>query len=229
MSGWLMLIAFAALAAALLAALRFPKRLWTVAATALTLGAAGYAWQGKPDLPGHPVSTEKAGAEVDPDLIAMREAIFGRFNLEYSYFQQSDAMARLGEPELAAKAMIGAVAKVPDDAALWTWLGMTLADSDKGLVTPASQLAFEKAIALGPKHPGPLYFYGLALARSGKTAEGRALWVRAIALTPEKMAYRADLVAQLERLDAFIAAQGGAVPVEPAPDDASGNEAESVQ
>ncbi len=41
----------------------FPRRLWMVAATALMLGAAGYALQGNPGLAGHPVTT----AEVPVD------------------------------------------------------------------------------------------------------------------------------------------------------------------
>ena len=47
MMGWLMLALVAVAAGLLLALTGYPRRLWTIAATALTLGATGYAWQGQ--------------------------------------------------------------------------------------------------------------------------------------------------------------------------------------
>jgi cytochrome c-type biogenesis protein CcmH len=213
MMGWMMLIAAALLAAVLLVLLRFPRAMWTIPATAVTLGAAGYAWQGSPALEGSIVAEKKQGREVDPGLIAMREAMFGRFNLEDAYFKQADAMVRIGKDDMAARAMLGAIAKVGDDAALWTWLGVTLSDSERGLVSPASRYAFDHAIAIAPKHPGPPYFLGLMLARNQQYAETRKLWAKAVELSPENAGFRTVLVDQLGRLDAFLATQGAvAVP-----------------
>jgi cytochrome c-type biogenesis protein CcmH len=218
MMGWLMLIAAALFAAVLLVVLRFPKAMWTIPATAVTLGAAGYAWQGSPALEGATVAERKEGREVDPALIAMREAMFGRYNLEDAYFKQADAMARVGKDDMAARAMLGAIAKVGDDAALWTWLGVTLSDSERGLVSPASRYAFDHAMAIAPKHPGPPYFLGLMLARTERYAETRALWAKAVELSPAKAGFRTVLVEQLARLDAFLAAQAGTGPaVTPTP------------
>jgi cytochrome c-type biogenesis protein CcmH len=208
MMGWGMLILAALGVAALLVLLRFPKGMWTIPATAVTLAAAGYAWQGNPGLEGHPASAKKQGREVDPALIAMREAMFGRFGFESQYFGAADAMMRNGSPDLAARVMIGGVAKAPEDAALWTWLGVTLSESERGLVSPAARQAFDRAIELAPKHPGPPYFLGLMLTRSGQYAETRKLWVKAVELAPEKMSYRAALVEQLARLDEFLGSQG---------------------
>ena len=99
--GWIVLIAIAAAAAALLWITGFPRRLWTVPATALMLGAAGYAWQGSPGTIGAPVAAKEQKGEVDPNLVALREMLFGRFNLEFAYFIAADAMTRSGDPKAA--------------------------------------------------------------------------------------------------------------------------------
>jgi cytochrome c-type biogenesis protein CcmH len=181
-------------------------------ATALMLGAAGYAWQGSPDLAGNPmVHAEKKGT-VDAGLVEMREALFGRFNSSYAYFAIADAMTRDGSPENAAKAMLGAVKALPKDAALWTGLGTAMADRDGGLVTPAARLAFDRAIALAPQHPGPYYFLGVALIKGGQPAEARQYWAKAVQLAPPLQPYHDPMVAQLRQLDAFLASNGVAPP-----------------
>lgn len=220
MMGWAMFVAIAAVAALFLALLRFPWRIWTVAATALMLGAAGYAWQGSPALAGHPVAAESKAGEVDPSLVALREAMFGKFGTYvFSYATAAESMTRTGRPDLAVAVWLGAVRKAPEDAALWTGLGLALAEHDGNQVSPASQLAFDKALALAPQHPGPPFFLGLALVRQGKFAEARPYWAKAVELTPEKMSYRDELRVRLFLLDQLLAAQAaeaGQVPV-PAP------------
>ena len=210
MMGWAMLVAMAAVAALFLALVRFPWRMWTVAATALMLGAAGYAWQGNPTLAGHPVAAEGKPGEIDPNLVALREAMFGKFGTyTFSYAAAADAMTRTGRPDLAAKVWVGAVRKAPEDFGLWTGLGVALAEHDGDQVSPAAQLAFDKAMAMAPQHPGPPFFLGLALVRQGKFAEARPLWVKAVQLTPDTASYRDELRVRLFLLDRFLAAQAG--------------------
>lgn len=207
--GWLLLLAIALVTALVLWRTGYPRKLWTIPATALMLGAAGYTWQGSPGLAGHPVAAERQRGEVDPDLVALREALFGRFNFSFAYFTAADAMTRLGAPGQAANVMIGAVRKAPQDAALWTGLGLTLAEHDGNQVSPASRLAFERAMTLWPQHPGPPFFYGLALIREGKFAEARPWWLKAVQFTPEKASYRNELVVRLFLLDRLLAAKAG--------------------
>lgn len=204
MMGWVVLLFVAALTAAVLVAIRYPIRLWTIAATALTLGATGYAWQGSPGLAGHPVAVTDKKGEVDPDEVMLREAMFGRFNFNWGYFNAADAMTRTGSPDLAVVAMQGGTIKAPGDAALWTGLGIKLAEHDRG-VSPASLFAFNRAIELWPNHPGPPFFLGLAYVRAGQLAEARPYWARAVALTPTTTGYREVLVAQLDWLDRRLA------------------------
>ena len=123
MMGWAMLIAVALAAAIVLAVTRFPRRMWTVAATGMMLGAAGYAWQGSPTLAGHPVSAEKGAGQVDPEMVALREAMFGKYGTYvYSYATAAESMVREGRSDLATAVWLGAVRKFPEDYALWTGL-----------------------------------------------------------------------------------------------------------
>lgn len=202
--GWVMLFIVGVLTALVLVAIRFPMKLWTIAATALTLGATGYAWQGSPDLAGHPVTQADKKGEVDPDEVLLREAMFGRFNNSWSYFNAADAMTRTGAPDLAVVAMQGATIKYPADAALWTGLGIKLSEHDRG-VSPAALFAFNRGIELWPDHPGPVFFLGLAYVRMGQLAEARPYWARAVALTPTTTGYREVLAAQLDWLDRRLA------------------------
>ena len=207
MMGWAMLAAMAAGAALLLVLLRFPRRLWTVPATALMLGAAGYAWQGSPTVAGHPVAAEGRAGRIDANLTALREAMFGKFGTyAWSYAVAADRMKLSGKPDLELAVWQGAVRKAPNDPALWTGFGVALAEHDRQ-VSPAARFAFERALALNPKHPGPPFFYGLALVREGRFADARPWWEKAVALTPAKASYRNELVMRLIALEMVIAEQ----------------------
>lgn len=207
MMGWAILAGIALGAALLLLLTGFPRKLWTVAATALMLGAAGYAWQGSPGLAGHPVTAVKKGSEIDPNLVAIRDGMFGRFNYTWSAFARADAMTRIGATDTAARAMILTVREAPGDVGGWTWLGIKLAENDGNQVSPAAKFAFDRAAQLAPEHPGPPFFHGLALVREGKFAEARPLWARAVELTPTKASYREELAMRLFLLDKFLEAK----------------------
>jgi cytochrome c-type biogenesis protein CcmH len=207
MSGWIVFAALALASGLLLWRTGFPLRLWTVPATALMLGAAGYAWQGSPGLAGQPVAGVRQGGESDPALINLRDTMFGRFGFNAQYFAAADAMTRAGSSGSAATVMLGGVRKSPRDAALWTWLGLTLAENDGNQVSPASDFAFRRAEALGPEHPGPRFFHGLALVRQGEFEKARPFWARAVELTPQKASYRPELIVRLFLLDRFLAAR----------------------
>jgi cytochrome c-type biogenesis protein CcmH/NrfG len=210
MTGWVVLAAIGVGCLALLAALRLPRGLWALAGTAVMLGAAGYAWQGRPDLAGHPVVAETKAVEIDEGLTEIRRAMFGRFDSGDAYFMMADAMTRAGSPKAAAQAMLGGVRKAPRDAALWTGLGIKLAEQDNNLITPASQYAFERAERLAPRHPGPPFFHGIALIRANEFAAARPYWARAVALTPETASYREALAERLMVLDRLLALQAEA-------------------
>lgn len=204
MMGWMLVGAMALGALVALRLSGYPRGLWSIPLAAVLLGAAGYAWQGSPGLAEHPVAAEAPKGEVDRDLVALREKMFGRFNFDYSYFTAADAMTRAGSPDDAVNVMLGAVRKSPKDAALWTGLGLVLSEHDAMQMSPAAKLSFERAMQLWPKHPGPPFFYGLAYVRGGKLAEAKPLWTKALELTPEKASFRDELLVRLFLLDRVL-------------------------
>ncbi|HEY0622127.1 tetratricopeptide repeat protein [Sphingomonas sp.] len=217
MMGWLALAVTGAGAFALLWLLGVPRTLWSFAGAALMLGAAGYALQARPGLPGAPVAAKKKVRADEPELHKLRGEMFGRFTVNDSYFIAADALVRGGDADKAAKMMLGGVRSAPQDPSMWTWLGMTLVEADDGTMSPAAALAFRRGIVLAPEHPGPALFYGLAQARTGNL--GAALpWLRkALELTPDKAPYRGDVERTLRSVTLFAAMKAQAQRERPSP------------
>ncbi len=205
--GWVILALVGAAAFGLLALFGAPRNLWSFGAAALMLGATGYALQAKPGLAGAPAASKKVA--VDEEGVArmreLRGAMFGRFTSLDTAFFPADALIRTGNPDTAARLMIGAVRQQPQNSALWTWLGMTLVEADQGTMSPAAALAFRRATTLAPRHPGPFFFYGMAQARVGQPEAAVPLLQRAYELTPEGAAYRGDIARALIQVRMFAA------------------------
>ncbi len=206
--GWVMLALIGAAALGLLALFGAPRSLWSFGAAALMLGATGYALQARPALPGAPAAARKAVAVDDEGVARMRDlrsAMFGQFTtLDYAFYP-ADALIRSGKADTAAQLMLGAVRQTPQVPALWTWLGMTLVESDQGTMSPAAGLAFRRGVALAPQHPGPAFFYGMALARAGQP-EAAIPWLkRALQLTPAGAGYRQDIQGALIQIQMLAA------------------------
>jgi cytochrome c-type biogenesis protein CcmH len=198
MSGWLILAVFIAtgLVAFRLLGLRGP--MLQLGAAALLAGAAGYALQGRPGLDGSPRAAA-ASLEVLP-LTGARNAFFGQFTRTGHWLLMSDSMARKGRTADAAGLLRSAVREHPNDVALWVGFGNALVDH-AGVVTPAAQLAYERAMELAPGHPAAPFFFGVALARSGDRAAALAMWRRVLAEAPSDASWRPlveDSIAALE-------------------------------
>lgn len=202
--GWVMLAVVTVLAAGLLVMFRVPRLLWTTVATALVLGCAGYAVQGRPGLGEAKPRPQARSIETAPDLIALRTAMWGKFTVESQYEVAFDALMRVGDARSAVKLAIGGVTKYPDSAELWTDLGSGFVTHD-GSLSPPARFAFDRAITLAPRHPAPRFFRGLGHVQSGQLAEARADWVQALTLTPANAPYRAGIEERLAVLDQFIA------------------------
>ena len=205
LAGWLAFVGLAAVAGLLLWRLRFPRQLWMFGAAAITLGAAGYAWQGQPGLAAAPVRNATEQVAVDLDRIAIRDAMMPRFGAESAYAVAGDAMFRAGSPDAAVRAILGGIGQYPDSLALWTELGSVLALRDRAL-SPAARFAFGRAASLNPDHPAPYFFLGLAQVRNNEFVEARQSWARAYALSPPGASYRRDIGARLVLLDRLLTA-----------------------
>jgi len=203
--GWIMLALIGLTTAALLAVLRLPRMLWPLAGAALMLGAAGYAWQGQPDLAAQPVAADAVKLPPSEAYKKLRDTFFGRFGGESMYFGISDVALANGDPDFAARALTGGVDYAPQNAAMWSELGNVIALHDHGVVSPAALLAYHRAMKLAPQNPGPPLFLGLAYIRAGEFAKARPLWKRALDLTPKDASYRDEIVRRLTLLDMLLA------------------------
>ena len=201
--GWLMLIMIGMATAGGLALLGVPRLVWTSVGAALMLAATGYVLQGKAGLPEKLAVPKIDTIDVAPDVIEMRDDMFGRYHNGTQYLAAADALLRAGDARTAASAALGGVKNNPQNVALWTELGTTLTASDGGAVSPSAQFAFQQAMRIAPDHPGPHYFLGLALLESGQLQGARIEWIKAFRLTSEKAPYRGKLIERLQMLDQF--------------------------
>lgn len=199
MSGWVILALLFAVSLAGLRLLGVRGVALQLAAAALFFGCAGYALQGRPSLGGSP--GQARSAEPPIPLTRIRHSFFGQFTGAESWMRISEALASRGNTRDAAGVLRSAVREHPSDPILWLGLGNALVDHAGGL-TPASQLAYERSAELAPGHPGPIFFMGLALARSGDGQTAVAVWNELLAQAPADAPWRPlveDAVAALEK------------------------------
>lgn len=206
MNGWLILALLLLAVFALLVAMRVTKPLWGFVGAALMLGAAGYAWQGRPTLPGEPRAAERTMQPPDIAADDLRDAIWGRFTYDYAYAVAADGLARAGATQAAANAVLGGLQRAPNSGRLWTRLGSAILAHDGGQVlSPAARAAFTRGMQAAPDHPGPYFYYGMALIQTGDLPGARQAWLAALARTPRTASYREDLAMRLVLLDRLMA------------------------
>lgn len=206
MIGW---IAFVLLAAAVLGLLwRFAalgRDVWTFVFAAVMLGAAGYAWQGRPGQTGYPVAAAGRTIEMDPELTILRGAMTERFGGGAQWLIPADALLRGGDTRTSIAFIKSGLNQMPNNITLWTALGGALVEHDGGNVSPTARFAFEHAAGLVPDNPAPWFFLGLAEVRAGEFDAAEKNWSRALALTDAKAPYRDDVATRLTLLRRFIA------------------------
>lgn len=193
--------------------LRVDRALWALVGAALFLGGAGYAWQGSPLLAGSPARGASAPEVIEPEMIALRDSMLGRYTQDTSYIVAADAMTRIGERRAAAQVTLAGVSKLPRSFILWTWLGVTLAAEAGDRMSPPALLAFRQAARLAPEHPAPPFYLGMAYVKAGEFGQARGAWARAVRLCPAGASYRAPIAERLMLLDRLLAS--GAVPAAP--------------
>lgn len=201
--GWLILVLMAALVlAGLIFIGRLPRRTFEMVAAALMLGAAGYAWQGHPGLAGSPQQPESIAAmsRATDALLTIRSKMDRSFGPAKSWLVTADGLARAGDHRSAAAFLQAGLRKLPEDADLWTALGVEMMLVGQGQTSPSAELAFEKARLYNPRHPGPDYFSGLAALGKGDADATERLWINALTKAGQNAEWAGPIAAQLGAL-----------------------------
>jgi len=170
-------------------------------ASALLLAMAGYAWQGHPGLAGSPKAPPENQEIPDSTFARMRQDMLGRFDTADRWLTIAEGFQRRGDTRGAAGLIRSALREHPDNAILWIGYGNALVIHSGGLITPAAQLAFERAARLAPDHPAPRFFLGVAQAQSGRLDEAERTWRSLLESAPADAPWRAQVEQQLQLLE----------------------------
>ena len=203
---WVLVIALALAAFALLIALRLPRSVWAAAAASLAVGLAGYAFQGSPSLGGAPAQVrEDLRAPLGEQIVELRREVMLEENWgDRTGLITADAMTRRGRFESAAILLRGHLDDNPRDAEGWLALGNTLIAQANGSMTPAARLAYRRVETLAPGDPAVPFFLGLSELQNFRMLEARSLWAEALGRTEEGSEERAAMEERLARLDELL-------------------------
>lgn len=206
---WFPLIGLA-LVAFLLAVfvIKLQRSAWALFGAALLFGLAGYALQGSPGLAGSPKLAGMQNNAGNTALVDSRRQMFNPDRPPGRYVTVADGFARRGQYEDAAGILSGAVSQNSNDGEAWLALANALVEHADGSLTPAALYAYGQAQKTLPGHPGPSYFLGVALIRSGQPLEARKLWAETIERTPADAPWRPQMEERLSRLDELLAQIG---------------------
>jgi len=210
MSGWIFVAVFAVVVWLLLwrpGGLGRPAL--TLAAAALFVAAAGYAWQGTPGEAGAPAARHDQNRRPDTLFAIDRQSLLPHFGETAQWLGEADAMNRWGDDRAAAEIMQSAVSKHPDNVALRLGLAHALLVlADGNITAPAVKLAYERAIALaGPDDPSARYFYGLAWLEAGGVDQAGEIWRKLEASLPADSPWRQVLEGRLKLIGMIQAQQ----------------------
>jgi cytochrome c-type biogenesis protein CcmH/NrfG len=177
---------------------------------ALLVALAGYAWQGRPDMPGRPKAPPPRSVIPESEFATARQQMLGRFDRASNWLTMADGYQRAGDTEGAVQIIQSGLRDSPNDPDLWVGLGNALVLHANMMMTPAAQLAFQRAAEIAPEHPAPRFFYGLALAQGGRFDEAERIWRQLLNEAPAEAQYRTMIS---ERLDALQQARArGEIP-----------------
>lgn len=199
--GWLIMFVLAfATAGGLWPFLRRDRGALQFLAAAICLALAGYAWQGHWSMAGHPKAARVHERVPESEFARTRENMLGRFDSASRWLTMAEGYQRRGDTENGAEIIRAGIRANPNDADLWVGLGNALVIHNDGLMSPAAQLAFQRAAEIAPNHPGPRYFFGLALAQGGQFDEAERIWRQLIAEAPADAQYKAMIEERLAQL-----------------------------
>ena len=168
-----------------------------VLAACLVLGfAAALAW-GRADVLPRSAAPVMRSFDHGPALVAARQSLIeGPANLN-RWIVIGDAMARRGRFGDAAEVLLGATASAPNDPQGWLALGDALYGHAGGHLSPAAELAYERADRAVLRGGAPPLLVGLAMERSGRADLAAQWWQRRLSRAPADAPWRAAIMARL--------------------------------
>jgi tetratricopeptide (TPR) repeat protein len=200
--GWLIFIVLALATGGVLWRFgRLPKGTLELVGAALFLAVAGYAWQGSPGMPGKPTPPPADAHVPDSEFALERTKLLGQFGRDADLLGAADAFHRQGLNLYAIGLIKGGLERNPKSADLWVGLGNAMVIHGSGMMSPAAQLAFERAAAIAPDHPGPPFFMGLAYAQAGQLDRAEQIWRGLLDRSPKDAPWRADVEQRLAEIE----------------------------
>lgn len=213
MNGWVIMVGLGlASALVILAVVKGRRQLWHPVLATVILAMAGYAWQGRPALPSAratPVAAEQGAAEA---MIKMRSEMDQNFGVAKMWLVTADGFARDGSYAAAAGYIQAGLREHPENADLWSALGLVLMLASDGEMTPAAQLAFDKSRKLAPNLPAPDYFEGLAALFDRKPGVTISKWKALLARATPNAKWRPAVESQLAGLESLLASAPTSAP-----------------
>lgn len=200
--GWLIFLGLALIVAGMLWRYgRMPKGGIELVGAALLLAIAGYAWQGEPGLSGKPTPAPEAVKLPDSETNVERQKMFSKIGNDSEVLRSADGMQAEGLNLYAIALIKNGLEKRPNSADLWVGLGNALVIHGGGQMAPAALLAFQRAEAIAPEHPGPPFFMGLAYAQAGQLDRAEATWRALLDRSPADASWRPELEQRLIEIE----------------------------
>ena len=198
MNGWFALGLLSVLSLSVLVFfVRSSKGLWQVAAATVLLGMAGYALQGRPSLPPAPAKPLEASTVGATQLVEIRADMDQSFGSAQRWLVTADSFAKQGDYPLSASYIKSGLRADPQNADLWSALGLQLMLASEGQMSPAAKLAFDKARAIRPIYPAPYYFDGLTRLFAGDLDGAILLWEKTVSLATPNAKWKTRIESQL--------------------------------
>jgi cytochrome c-type biogenesis protein CcmH len=149
--------------------------IYALAVPCITLTLFGYIKLGNhslADTPAPKVLALRVAAEKYQSAKAMLERDPANIS---AWIELSSALQAQGETVRAIDYLTFASSKMPEVADLWVARGQALMAHGGGALSPAARLAFDRASALDPQHPGPRLYLALAWLQAGQPSEALPL------------------------------------------------------
>ena len=186
---------------------------------ALLLALAGYATSGRPGLRGAPKAPPERQRVADSAFAETRQDMLGTFDQAARWLGMAESYQRGGDTRGGVDIIRSGLRQHPRDPDLWVGLGSALVLHAGGMMTPAAELAFRRAGEIAPGHPGPRFFYGLALAQAGRFDEAEQLWRALLTEAPQDVSWRPMVEERLQMIEQ-ARAMGQLPPAAPPPPEA---------